>query len=463
MDKLKYHDLIEQQRNYFRSGETLSLSFRLTQLKKLKTALNAFQPALLNALHADLQRSEIESLITEFYPIYDEIEFISQKLWRWMRPQSARGRFPLLWPGQAKIYHDPYGVVLILSAWNFPLLLLISPLLGAICAGNTAILKPSELAPNTEKVILELIAKTFPPHYIAALHADPTETTALLAEQFDYIFFTGGTRVGKLVMQAASAHLTPVTLELGGKSPCIVDETANLEYAAKRIMWAKTLNAGQVCLAPDYVFIHSSCKIAFVTECVKVIKQFFSDEIADSRDYARIINQTHYDRLKKLLGEGRILSGGEHDDATRFIAPTLMDQVSNHSTLMQEEIFGPLLPILTFDHIDEVIQFVRDRPKPLALYYFTNDKAREKRVLEEVSFGGGCINDCLVQIINYHFPFGGVGASGLGNYHGYYSFQTFSHTKSIYKRTHPFDFSLQYPPFSSQKIKWLKRILHIKD
>ena len=463
MDNSNYHDLIQRQRNYFRTGETLPLAFRLAQLRKFKAALKHYQPELLQALNADLNRSDIESLATEFSMLYDEIEFITRKLWSWMKPLSVGARFPSLWPGQAKIYHDPYGVVLILSAWNFPLLLSFAPLIGAICAGNTVILKPSELSTATEKVILELITKTFPPEYIAAIHADADETSALLTEHVDYIFYTGGARVGKIIMQAAATHLTPVTLELGGKNPCIVDETANLEYAARRIMWGKTLNAGQGCLAPDILFIHSSRKIAFVTECVKVLTQFFGADIADSPDYCRIINTAHYERLKGLLHEGRILAGGQFDDTTRFIAPTFLDQFSETSTLMQEEIFGPLLPIVTFEHIDEVISFIHKRPKPLALYYFTNDRSREKRMLEHVSFGGGCINDCVVHIVNYHAPFGGVGQSGMGSYHGHFSFKTFSHAKSIYKRTHPFDLSLQYPPFSLQKSKWFKRLLRIKD
>ncbi len=345
-----------------------------------------------------------------------------------------------------------------MSPWNYPVMLSFSPLIGAISAGNCVILKPSEIASATQRLIVDLVNKTFPSNYIHALNLDANETIQLLAHRFDYIFFTGSTAIGKKIMAAAAKHLTPLTLELGGKSPCIIDETANLDFAARRIIWAKMMNAGQTCIAPDYLYVQTSCKEKLIEKLILVIKEFYGEQPQNSASFGRIINKHHFDRLSKLLSSGHLLHGGKTDEKTKYIEPTLIEQVTWHDELMQEEIFGPILPILTFDQIESVIDTLKVKEKPLALYLFSQDKKIQDQVMNTLSFGGGCLNDCLVHIANLHLPFGGVGYSGIGSYHGEESFNVFSHLKSIYKKVVAIDLKLEYPPYSSTKLDWIKRI-----
>jgi acyl-CoA reductase-like NAD-dependent aldehyde dehydrogenase len=453
--------VLAMQRQWFATGKTRPISFRIEQLTKLKSLVLTHQPEIVAALKHDLNKTEMESVATEIFLVIKEIDFIVCHLKEWAKPHRVTSPFPFCWPGKSTIYTEPYGSVLIIAPWNYPFMLVMSPLIGAMCAGNCAIIKPAEMAVHMEAVITRLINNHFPAEYLFAVQGGAPETKQLLQEKFDYIFFTGGTRAGKMVMQAAADHLTPVTLELGGKSPCIVDETANVEYAARRIAWAKWLNAGQVCLAPDYVLVHHACKNAFIDKLQQAIAIFYGDDPAQSNSYCRIINQTHFARINQLMKAGRILFGGETNAADLYIAPTLLDQVSWDDDIMQEEIFGPILPILTYHHIDEVIATLQTRPEPLALYLFANSKPLEQSIIARLPFGGGCINDCILQVANYHFPFGGRGASGMGAYHGKYSFDTFSHRKPIYKKSPAIDFNLTYPPYTESKLKWLKRLLRL--
>jgi aldehyde dehydrogenase (NAD+) len=461
MQDKRYGTLLDEQRNFFSTGTTLSIHFRIEQLKKLKAIIQNNESAIVAALRKDLHKSEMESVVTEIIIVTDEIDHIIKNLKKWSKPTKVPSPFPLCWPGKSEIHHEPYGSVLIIGPWNFPFMLIMSPLIGAICAGNCAIVKPSEIASHTQDMIVGLINNHFPSEYITAIKGGPQEVTRLLDEKFDYVFFTGGTQIGKIILEAAARHLTPVTLELGGKSPCIVDETANLDFAARRIVWGKLMNAGQVCLAPDYLYVHHSCKTALVEKLIAAVKKFYGDDPSKSSSYCKIINKRHFDRLTRLLKNGNILYGGSTSEPDLYIAPTLIDNVSWTDPVMQEEIFGPILPILTYDNLEDVIKTVNSHPKPLSLYLFTKNKHHEKNVLKHVSFGGGCINDCLLQIANYHLPFGGVGSSGLGAYHGKYSFETFSHRKSIFRKSPPIDLALEYPPYTRKKLVWLKRLLKL--
>jgi aldehyde dehydrogenase (NAD+) len=453
-----FKTIIDRERQFFKSGETHLLSFRILQLKKLKKLIETYEKDILLALEKDLGKSNIEAYTTEVLLTLEEIDLAIKKIKSWTRPTRVPTKIPL-WPGRSYIYKRPYGVVLIVGAWNYPFLLIASPLVGAIAAGNCAIVKPSEIASHTQEVILHLINDHFPSDYLFAIHAGPDQSKALLQEKFDYIFFTGSKEIGQEVMCAAAKHLTPLTLELGGKSPCIVDETADLDFAARRIVWAKMTNAGQTCIAPDFLYIKQSIKEALLKKIKETLKHFYGDSPQESKSYARIINQKHFDRLTKLLNDGHILYGGKTDATELFIAPTLIDEITWQSPIMQDEIFGPLLPLLSYEHIDEVIDAINDKRGPLALYLFTNDKAVEQKVLEQVPFGGGCVNDCLLQFVNLHLPFGGIGLSGLGCYHGKHSFNTFSHQKSIYKKIWPIDFKLEYPPYNRKKFWFIKKLM----
>lgn len=452
--------IAELQRRFLATGATLPVDYRLEQLKKLKSLLEIHESKITTALKQDLNKAPFETIRDEVILVVKEIDFICKHLKKWMRPVSVKTPIPF-WPGRSKIYYEPYGSVFIIGPWNYPLLLVLSPLIGALSAGNCALVKPSELAPNTQNLIENLLNDNFPVDYIHVVKGGPDVVTHLLEQKFDYIFFTGGTQIGKIIMTAAAKHLTPVTLELGGKSPCIVDETADLNYAARRIAWAKTTNAGQVCLAPDYLYVHESCKAELVKKIQETFVAFYGEQPESSDSYARIINKKHFDRLSKLMQKGNILWGGIINEHASYISPTLIDGVSWDDPIMQEEIFGPLLPILTYQKIEEVVQAVQSHQKPLALYLFSKNQATKNKLLQEVSFGGGCINDCLLHIANANLPFGGVGASGLGNYHGKFSFETFSHRKSVYTRTICIDSKVEYPPYSSRKLWWLRQLLKL--
>ena len=455
-----FKTLLDQQHQFFATGATLPIDFRIEQLKRLKSLLQTHESEIADALKKDLHKASMEAIFTEVLLVIKELDVVIKHLKKWMRPRKIPTPF-FMWPGRSEIQFEPYGSVLIISPWNYPFMLIMSPLIGAISAGNCVILKPSEIAVHTENLITRLIATYFSPNYIAAVKGGPDEVNQLLKEQIDYIFFTGSPQIGKIIMEAAAKTLTPVTLELGGKSPCIVDETADLDFAARRIAWAKTLNAGQVCIAPDYLYVHAACKEALVKKLQQTLIQFFSDNPQKSENYCRIINKKHFDRLTKLMHSGNILFGGQANEDELYIAPTLMDGITWSDPIMQEEIFGPILPILTYEKLDDVIHVIKSHPKPLALYLFTKNKEHEKQILNHLSFGGGCINDCIAQIANPHLPFGGVGNSGIGRYHGQYSFETFSHCKSIYKKRILIETKLEYPPYSNKKLGWIRKLLKI--
>lgn len=455
---MDYQTLLQKQRAFFASGETRSLSFRLTQLKKIKSLLKEHQAELQDALKKDLHRSCMESFLSEFLLLDDELDYIIKNLPRWVKPQKVSSPFPIAFPGKSTIHAEPYGSVLIMGAWNFPLEITLSPLIGAISAGNCVVLKPSEVAVHTEKVLSQILQKHFNEAFLAVVTGGPDVAKALLNEKWDYLFFTGNEKIGKIVAQEAAKHLTPITLELGGKNPCIVDETANLDFAARRIIRAKMMNAGQLCLAPDYLLVHSSCKVELIKKLKYHLHEFYGQNPKQSESFGRIINTKHFDRLTPLLEQGTILVGGDKDKTDLYIAPTLMDDLSWEDGIMQEEIFGPILPIMTYTDFDSMITILKNRPKPLALYLFTRQKEHEGMVINQLSFGGGCINDCLLQHTNNHLPFGGVGQSGIGRYHGRFSFDTFSHHKGIYKRGLAMDVKLEYPPYTDTKYKWIKRL-----
>ncbi|MEM1308362.1 MAG: aldehyde dehydrogenase [Cyanobacteria bacterium P01_H01_bin.153] len=447
--------LVQAQRRYFASGQTQSIDFRLAQLNKLKAAIVDRQEAIIAAVRADLGRPEFEGYFE--VGVLDELKYVLKRLKKWAKPR--RVGLPLTqWPGAAWVQPDPLGVVLIIGPWNYPFQLVISPLIGAIAAGNCALIKPSEIAPATSKVVGELIQTTFSPEYVAVMEGDVETAQALLEQRFDHIFFTGGTRIGQIVMAAAAKQLTPVTLELGGKSPCIIDSDINVKVAAKRITWGKFVNAGQTCIAPDYLLVHDSIKAEFMAALKEAVQTFFGDDPAQSPDLGRIVNDRQFDRLAALLDGETLFVGGETQREQCYIAPTILDGVSWESPIMQDEIFGPILPVLTYRHIDEAIAQINARPKPLALYLFSNDGNLQTRVLESTSSGGACLNDVFLHVAVWGLPFGGVGDSGTGAYHGQTSFETFSHLKSVLKKPFWFDLAWRYAPYAG-KLNFFKKVI----
>ncbi|OUL25791.1 aldehyde dehydrogenase family protein [Nostoc sp. RF31YmG] len=449
-------DIIRKQREFFQTGKTKDVDFRIAQLKILKQAILENEQAIVQALRADLHKPEFETYATEIFVI-KEIDYAIKNIKNWIKPKKAAVTIDFF-QYSARIYPEPLGVALIIGAWNYPFNLIISPLIGAIAAGNCTILKPSELAPHTSSLLAKMIAKYFEPAYIALVEGGVETSQNLLAEKFDYIFFTGSTSVGKIVMEAAAKYLTPVTLELGGKSPCIVDTEINLEHTVKRITWGKFLNAGQTCIAPDYILVDKKIKTNLVDGLKKCIKEFYGDSPASSPDYARIISQKHFDRLASLINNGEVIIGGETNPEERYISPTVIDNISLDAAIMQEEIFGPILPIIEYSDIKEAIALINSRPKPLALYLFTQNKNLQKLVLQETSSGGVCINDTVMHCGVPSLPFGGVGDSGVGSYHGKASFDTFSHSKSVLQNSFLLDLKWRYAPYQG-KLAFLKRLL----
>jgi aldehyde dehydrogenase (NAD+) len=448
-------DTIAQQRQFFATGKTKELDFRLAHLKTLKQAILSQESQILAALKADLQKPELEGYY-EIIATIEEINCALKHLKSWAKPQKVKTSLQQF-PAAAWRSPEPLGVVLIIAPWNYPFSLLLSPLIGAIAAGNCAILKPSEIAPHTSRLASEIINNTFEPNYITAIEGGVEISQQLLTEKFDHIFFTGGTRIGQLVMEAAAKQLTPVTLELGGKSPCIVDTDINLKEAAKRITWGKFLNAGQTCIAPDYLLVDSRIKADLTKAIVECIEQFYGNDPSQSPDYGRIASDRQFQRLTGLLGEGEIIIGGQVDEKTRYIAPTVIKNVVPDSLLMQEEIFGPILPVLEYQDLEAAIAYINSRSKPLALYLFSNDRTKQQRVLSATTSGGVCLNDTIMQVGVIDLPFGGVGDSGIGSYHGRASFDTFSHYKSILRRSLRFDLNWRYAPYSG-KLERLKRL-----
>lgn len=450
--------LVHSQQRYFASGRTRDIAFRKQALSRLESAVVQYEERILSALNEDLQKSHFEGYMTEIGMVKAELSYVQKRLVRWNRPQ--RVKTPLAqFPAKSVILREPYGSVLIMAPWNYPFQLCLEPLIGALAAGNCAVIKPSAYAPHTAQVLKSMIEACFPPEYVAVVPGGRSENLALLDQPFQFIFFTGGATVGRFVMEKAARHLTPVCLELGGKSPCIVDSTANVRLAAKRIVFGKCLNAGQTCVAPDYVLVDRAVKDQFCREAQRYIEQFYTKDPLSNPAYPRIINQKHFDRLVSLMEGGHVLYGGHSCAAHLQIEPTLIDQVSPDSPLMAEEIFGPLLPILTFSDRAQAIEFVNARPHPLALYLFTSDKAFTSQVLSSVSFGGGCVNDTIIHLATSRMGFGGVGASGMGQCHGRRSFDAFTHEKSIVKKATWLDLPIRYQPATRRKMRLMRRFL----
>lgn len=448
-------DTFNAQKAYFATHETRSVSFRIQQLKKLKRSIKANQTRIEEALWKDLHKSPEEAYLTEVSIVLAEVENHLLNLKHWAK--TKRVSTPIhLRPSSSKVMYEPLGVALLIAPWNYPFQLMMNTLVGAISAGCCSIMKPSPDTPTIAKLMEEMISDNFAPEYIKVLHGGKDTNTVLLRQKFDVIFFTGSSRVGKIVMKAASENLTPVILELGGKSPCIVDKDANLNVAARRIAWGKLINSGQTCIAPDYLFAHASIKDELLTKITQEIENMFGKNPQESRFYPRIVNQRAHQRLQGLLKEGTIRIGGTFDEKDLYIAPTIIDDVHENFEIMQEEIFGPILPVMTYENINEVIDYVNKKEKPLAFYYFGKN-AQAKEVLNKTTAGGGGINDLLLHIANHHLPFGGVGNSGLGKYHGYNSFLAFTNQKSIVSTPTWFDLRFRFVPYKF--FKWVKRIV----
>lgn len=458
MEKNEIERLVESQFNFFNTQQTKDISFRRNALRKLKKALVDNEEELLKALWADMHKPNFETYTNELAQVLKEIDRHIKKIKCWSKPLRRNTPLEML-PSKSRIYKEPYGNVLIISPWNYPLLLLIEPLIGAISAGNTVVLKPSPYLVHFSHYIDKLISTNFPAEYIAVIKGNRNINKLLLEQKWDYIFFTGSPELGKIVMKAAAENLTPITLELGGKSPCIVDEDANLKLAARRIVWGKFINGGQTCIAPDYLLVHEKVKPELLLLLIEELKKAYGNEPKESPDFCRIVNKNAFFRLVELLKDGVIVTGGITDVAENYIAPTLIDQVEADYPIMQEEIFGPLLPIMTFGKLQKAIDYVNSCDKPLAFYYFSNNLKKAKQVLQQTTSGGGCINDTVIHIANGSLPFGGVGNSGMGKYHGRYSFDTFSNLRSIVYSSRWIDIPIKYPPYNKWKMKLVKRIL----
>ncbi len=447
---MNVEDLLKKQREFFASDKTKDISFRIEMLERLEEEINNRMADLKKALMDDLNKSGPESYMCEIGLTLAELRHMKKHI----KSYSKSRRFPTplaQYISKSFTVQEPYGIVLIMSPWNYPVLLTLEPLIGAIAAGNCCVVKPSAYSPATSRVMKEIIDACFDDEYVACVEGGREENKELLDQKFDYIFFTGGKNVGKLVMTKAAEHLTPVTLELGGKSPCIIEKSADLKLAAKRLAWGKFLNLGQTCVAPDYVLCEASVKYEFITCLQKIIKKMYGENPLDNPDYGKIINEKHFKRILGLIDPKKVVFGGYYDEEHLKIVPTILDNVTSDDAIMKEEIFGPLLPIITVDSMDEAYDFVRKRPEPLALYLFTKDKEVENRFLTGCKFGGGCINDTIIHLATSNMGFGGIGASGMGSYHGKKSFETFSHEKSIVKKSYVIDLPMRYQPFSEFK------------
>ncbi|MFL5743907.1 MAG: aldehyde dehydrogenase [Niastella sp.] len=455
-------DLLKQQlqamRSFYESGATRTLAFRKQQLQQLKSAIQQYEQPLFDALHKDLKRSAEESWVTELGVVMADISMALRNLRHWMQPQRVPTNLVNL-PSASYIMREPLGVVLIISPWNYPFQLLFAPLIGAIAAGNCVVLKPSELAPATAKIMSDIISKIFPQEYILYVEGDGAQVVPALMNtfRFNHVFYTGSTAVGKSIYQLAASQLVPVTLELGGKSPCIVESDANIQVAARRIAVTKFANAGQMCIAPDYILVHTSKKNELIAALKKAIESFYSENPAASYSYCKIINEKQFQRIIGYLSQGTIVHGGHHDIGQLYIEPTILENVSPDAPLMKEEIFGPFLPVLTFNTLEEAKAIIQNNPDPLSFYIYTADTKKEKEWLQSVPFGGGCVNNSGWHFTNHHLPFGGRGNSGFGKYHGKYSFEVFSNAKSIMKTPTWFDPAIKYPPFKGRLklFKWV--------
>lgn len=453
---LALQNMVMRQREFYQTGATRSESFRIDALQKLKTAIREYEEDINASMKSDLNKTVFETYLSEIGNVLEEISYHQKHLRRWMKPRRVKASLAQF-PGRCVKWPEPYGTTLIMAPWNYPFHLCLMPLIGAISGGNTAVVKPSIYAPASSHMIARLISATFPPKYITVVEGGREQNAALLQQRFDYIFFTGSPAVGTVVMEAAAKHLTPLTLELGGKSPVIVDQTADISLAAKKIAFGKVLNAGQTCIAPDYLLIHESVKDEFVREWDKAIATFFPE--GDWSEMATIVTEKHYARIRGYFERGNLLRGGEREDARRLIAPALIDQVTLEDPIMQEEIFGPVLPVLSYQSMEECIAYIHALEKPLAFYLFSNDKTVQKRLLNACSFGGGCVNDVIMHIANPRLPFGGVGHSGMGSYHGKSSFRTFTHERSLLKQRAKADNPLRYMPYTERNLKIIRKVL----
>jgi aldehyde dehydrogenase (NAD+) len=447
---------LQQMRRHFDSGATRSYEYRITQLKKFRDAIVQHEQEIYKALYADLKKSPEEAYASELGLLIAELNSTIKKLRTWMRPKAAGTDF-VNFPSSSKLYRDPLGVVLIIAPWNYPLQLLLIPLVGAIAGGNCAVLKPSELAGHTASLIGKIITGIFNSEYVSVVQGDGAKVVPAMmnAFRFDHVFYTGSIPVGKSIYQMAARNLVPVTLELGGKSPAVVEADADIKTTARRIVLGKFLNAGQTCIAPDYILVHASVKEKLVGAIKETIKQFYGTDASASNDYGKIINEKRFDKLAEYIGQGNIIMGGKLDKKSLYVEPTLMDNVPLDSPLMTEEIFGPVLPVQTFNNMHEALSIVQHNANPLAFYLFTNSKSKKQEWIDRIAFGGGCINNTAWYFTNHHLPFGGVGNSGMGAYHGRFTFDAFTRVKPVMKTPTWFDPALKYPPFKG-KLKILK-------
>lgn len=450
-------EIIDRQRLFFGSGRTRDVSYRIGQLKRLKNVIQDNEDEIFRAIHADMKKSKEEIFLGEIAGLTAEIDHAVRHVRSWSKPERVGTPFALF-PGSSFIIPEPLGVVLIMGPWNYPFQLVLAPLVGALAAGNCAVLKPSELTPDTSWLVRRLIAENFEPGLISVVEGGPEVATDLLGYKFDHVFFTGGTEIGRIVAQAAAKTLTPVTLELGGKSPCIVDGQVDVDCAARRIVWGKFFNAGQTCVAPDYLLVDGRIKEDLLAAMRRCVIEFYGENPEESPDYCRIVNKRHFDRLSRLLDEGDIVVGGQTDPSDNYIAPTIINNVAMHHKIMESEIFGPILPVLEYVELTQAISIVNSRPKPLALYFFSKSRKNADRVLRETSSGGGAINDTIIHVSSHTLPFGGVGDSGIGRYHGKAGFDAFTNKRAIVKRPFVLDASFRYPPYRG-KLPLLRRLM----
>lgn len=455
---MEIKELVNKQKDYFQNGKQLNINFRKENLIKLKKIIKDNEQEIIKAVKKDLHKSEFESYLSEISMVYEEINIHLKNIKKWSKRKQVKSSF-MFFPSKNYIEKEPYGTILIIGPFNYPFQLVMLPLVGAMAAGNTIIIKPSEQAINTSSLIEEIINKNFNEEYVKVVGSNSGKECVeeLLEQEFDYIFFTGSIRVGKIIAEKASKRLIPVTLELGGKSPCIIDKDANLNKAAKRIVWGKLLNAGQTCVAPDYLFIQNEVKEEFLKLIVKEFKLQYGENIKESLDYPRIISKREINRLSKYLSDGNIYYGGDYDEEILYFEPTILTDVEEESSVLREEIFGPIIPVITFDELEEVIEYVNKKDNPLALYYFSEDRDNIEKIIKKTSSGGITINDTILHVGTSNLPFGGVGTSGIGSYHGKKSFDTFTHEKSIVKRGNYIEFSFRFAPFKN-KINILRKI-----
>ncbi len=454
---MEIKELVKMQRKYYNTGKTRDISFRLEQLKKLKSVVLQNEEKILLALKKDLNKSEFEGFMTEVGMFYSELDFAIKNIRKWSKTRRVRSSM-VNFPSISKIIPQPYGVTLIMSPWNYPFQLALIPLVWSLAAGNCIIVKPSEYAVSTANIINDIIENNFSKEYIAVVQGNQEESEKLLLERFDYIFFTGSTNVGRIVMKSASNYLTPITLELGGKSPCIILKDADIDLTAKRLTWGKLINAGQTCVAPDYILVHEDRKNELIEKIKYYINKYFGDNPCNNEQFPKIINERHFKRIVSLIDTDKVVYGGGYNSKTLKIEPTIVDNANWDDNIMKEEIFGPIFPILTYKDLDEVIQEIIKRPNPLAVYIFTKNKYLEDKILEMIPSGGCCINDTITHIATNYLPFGGVGESGMGSYHGKSGFDTFTHYKSVLKKLN-LDIPIRYAPYNDKLIKVLKKIM----